>query len=48
MAKTDLTIDITGKLKKSYSLKGKTNIIIIGDLDANIVNKDNVDLVNLI
>lgn len=39
MAKTDLTIDITGKLKKSYSVKGKTNIIIIGDFEDSIKSK---------
>ncbi len=40
MAKTDLTIDITGKLKKSYSVKGKTNIIIIGNFEDSIKSKE--------
>ena len=38
MAKTDLNIDITGKLKKSYSVKGKTDITITGAFDANIAD----------
>ncbi len=38
MAKTDLNIDITGKLKKSYSLKGKTDIYITGDFEDSITS----------